>query len=64
MYWFMSVQVELEPGASATVTFPLTQRELSVWSVAIHEWTVVKGQFGVHVGSSSRDLQLNGTIKI
>ena len=57
-------KVELEPGVSATVKFPLTDRELSVWSTTSHGWEVAKGSFGVHIGSSSRDLRLNATVVV
>lgn len=56
--------VELAAGASTTVTLPLTPRSFSVWSVASHAWTVVKGNFGVSVGSSSRDIRLRGSLSL
>ena len=54
----------LVPGAKATVTVPLTEREVSVYSVAAHAWVGAKGAFGVEVGSSSADLRLHGTFTL
>ena len=57
-------KVELAPGASATVDILLTPRDLSTWSVSSHAWEVAKGEFGVHVGSSNRDVRLAGTFTV
>ena len=57
-------KVVLAPGASTEVAFPLSPRSVSIWSVTTHAWTVVKGSFGVRVGSSSRDIRLNGTLTV
>ena len=57
-------KVKLAPAASLVVTFPLSSREVSIWSVSDHAWKVVKGAFGVRVGSSSRDIRLNGTLMV
>ena len=54
----------LTPGASASVTFNLTARDVSMWDVGTHGWQVVKGGFGVSVGASSCDLRLNGTLTL
>ena len=53
-------KIALAPGASTTVTLPLTDRDLSVFDEDIHDWRVVTGQFAVYVGASSRDLALTG----
>jgi len=52
-------KVSLKAGASATVYFGLTSRQLSIWEAG--EWTEIKGQFKVNVGSSSRDYRLTAT---
>eukprot|EP01052_Picozoa_sp_SAG31_P008453 SAG31_NODE_427_length_15813_cov_13.679649_15_plen_123_part_00 len=57
-------KVKLAPSASSVVTFSLSSRELSIWSVADHAWKIVKGSFGVRVGSSSRDIRLNGILTV
>jgi beta-glucosidase len=55
---------ELAPGATQHVTFVVTSRDVSVWDVATHDWSVVKGAFNVYVGSSSRDIRLQGSIQV
>jgi beta-glucosidase len=52
----------LAPGASATFTFELTRRDISVWDVVAQEWAVNTGTYTVEVGSSSRTLPLSGTM--
>jgi beta-glucosidase len=51
-------------GATATATFALDDRTVSIWDVTTHAWTVVKGEYGVMLGSSSMDLRLNGTLTV
>lgn len=55
-------KVFLAPGASEKVTFTLTDRDLSIWDVSTHSWTVVSGTFTVNVGTSSQDLPLKQTV--
>ena len=38
-------------------------KDLSIWDVKTHAWATVKGDFGVLVGASSRDIRLTGRIK-
>lgn len=57
-------KVGLNPGQNAKVIFPLTRRDLSVWDVVAQKWKLQSGKYGVWVGASSRDLRLEGTIKI
>jgi hypothetical protein len=54
--------VRLEAGASAQVTIPLRQRDLSIWDVAAHSWRVPTGKFTAMVGASSCDIRLNATL--
>lgn len=54
----------LEAGASATVSFSLTRRDLSSWDVVAQKWLLQGGDYPVYVGSSSRDLPLTGTLTI
>jgi len=54
----------LEAGSSATVQMTLSERDTSIWSVAEHRWASVPGAFGVHVGSSSRDIRLRGELHL
>lgn len=54
----------LAAGEARTAVFELTRRDLSVWDVAAQQWRLARGEYGVHVGASSRDLRVNGTITI
>ena len=55
---------DLAAGATQQVSFNLTDRALSTWSVATHSWIIARGAFSVLVGASSRDIRLNGTLAI
>ena len=57
-------KVALGPGEQGEVEFSLMSRHFSVWNSERRMWTKVVGRFGVHVGSSSRDVRLRGTILI
>ncbi|EGS18241.1 uncharacterized protein CTHT_0062590 [Thermochaetoides thermophila DSM 1495] len=54
----------LNVAETATVRFELTRRDLSVWDVITQKWRLVRGEFTVEVGSSSRDLPLKGKFVI
>jgi beta-glucosidase len=51
------LKVELEAAQQTTVEFKLTQRDLSVWDVSVHDWKVVGGEYVAQVGASSCDLK-------
>ena len=57
-------KVMLVPSEQGEVVFSLTSRHFSIWNSEHHMWTEVAGRFGVHVGSSSRDVRLSGKIFI
>ncbi|KAH9892098.1 glycoside hydrolase superfamily [Xylariomycetidae sp. FL2044] len=57
-------KVALEPGASATVKFELTRRDLSVWDTGAQEWKLEAGVYTMYVAASSRDLKGSATITI
>lgn len=57
-------KVFLEPGETATVSFPLTRRDLSIWDVEAQHWRLQEGTYAVYVGASSRDLPLEGSFEI
>eukprot|EP01009_Symbiontida_sp_KSa7_P007954 NODE_5106_length_323_cov_774.000000_g4495_i0.p1 GENE.NODE_5106_length_323_cov_774.000000_g4495_i0~~NODE_5106_length_323_cov_774.000000_g4495_i0.p1 ORF type:complete len:74 (+),score=21.48 NODE_5106_length_323_cov_774.000000_g4495_i0:27-224(+) len=57
-------KLPLQPGQQQTATLTLTDRDLSVWDVASHSFKVQSGQFKVYVGSSSRDIRLNGEFTV
>ncbi|KQV76895.1 hypothetical protein ASC61_18870 [Aeromicrobium sp. Root344] len=57
-------KVQLAPGESRTVSFPLDERALSYWDTTSSSWKVTKGCAAVKVGFSSRDLPLDGQLPI
>lgn len=56
-------RVVLDQGHSEQVTVHVGARELSYWSTEQHGWTVAVGSRPVYIGSSSRDIRLQGTTK-
>ncbi|EUC60302.1 glycoside hydrolase family 3 protein [Rhizoctonia solani AG-3 Rhs1AP] len=54
----------LNKGQTKTATFKLRQKDCAVWNVVRQTWTIPKGEFTVHVGSSSRALPLNTTFTV
>lgn len=55
-------KVALEAGGTTVVTFQLTDRDLSIWDGAGHDWSLVTGEFDVMVGASSDDIRLTGKL--
>lgn len=48
----------LHASRSATVSFTLTRRDLSIWDVVRQKWLLQNGTYGIAVGPSSRVLPL------
>jgi beta-glucosidase len=57
-------RVELAPGEATRVKLHVGARELSYWSTAAHDWVVAGGRRPVYVGSSSRDVRLQTSVKV
>lgn len=57
-------KVSLQPGQNSTVSFPLMRRDVSYWDVISQVWVIPRGQIGVSVGFSSRDLPLMSNITV
>jgi len=57
-------KLSLQPAETAEVQLVLDKRAFSYWDVAAHAWLVVPGAYQIMVGSSSRDIALQGTITI
>ncbi|HXL88981.1 MAG TPA: glycoside hydrolase family 3 C-terminal domain-containing protein [Streptosporangiaceae bacterium] len=57
-------RVNLAAGASATVTFTLTQQNLQYWNSSSNAWATSTGSYGIEVGDSSANLTLSGTLSI
>lgn len=54
----------LNATQTATVSFDLTRRDLSVWDTTAQKWSLLRGTYSIFVGASSRDVRLNGTFTI
>ncbi len=54
-------KILLQPGETQTVTFQLTQRDLSYYDPAVKAWAAEPGEFNVLVGASSRDIRAEGS---
>ncbi|KAK7414926.1 hypothetical protein QQX98_006251 [Neonectria punicea] len=54
----------LSPGQTEKAVFELTRRDLSVWDVVAQQWHLRRGTYVISVGSSSRNLPLQGNITI
>jgi beta-glucosidase len=57
-------KVDVPAGSNVTVEFDLLRRDLSEWSVVEQSWVLQQESYGIWVGSSSRDLPLQGTLNI
>ena len=57
-------KVVLEPGQRQDITIDLPRSALSYWDSARHGWTTPSGETPVYVGSSSRDIRLEGMVRI
>ena len=57
-------RVTLRPGESRTVTVSLDRLSLSYWDSQANRWVTPAGQVTVLVGSSSRNIQLRGTLSV
>jgi beta-glucosidase len=55
-------KLELSAGQTATVTFTVQDRDLSIWDITAGDFVPQTGQFGVYVGASSEDFRLYGTL--
>ncbi len=57
-------RVHLEPGETRSVPLEIAAANLAYWDVKTGGWQVEPIEYGVHVGSSSRDLPLEGRFRI
>jgi len=56
-------KVTLNPNEKKTIKFELTKEDLSFFDETENCWKAEKGQFNVLIGSSSRDIRLQGEIE-
>ncbi|HEY3953681.1 MAG TPA: glycoside hydrolase family 3 C-terminal domain-containing protein, partial [Streptosporangiaceae bacterium] len=57
-------RVSLKAGASETVRFQLTQRNLQYWDSTSNNWAAGTGTYGIEVGDSDAHLPLSGTLSV
>ncbi|MEW1862526.1 discoidin domain-containing protein [Streptomyces sp. NPDC088194] len=57
-------RISLAPGASGTVTFTVSTRDLASWDTGSGTWTAAAGNYQILVGDSSRNLPLTGTLSL
>ncbi len=57
-------KVHLLPGQSKTLTLPVSTQDLSFYDEVTNDWVLEPGQFQVFIGSSSRDVRLQGSFEI
>jgi beta-glucosidase len=55
-------KIHLDPGQTKTVLFELKKDDLSFFSPVENSWVVEKGVFKILIGSSSRDIHLEGEV--
>ena len=57
-------KVFLKPGEKKKVTWILDKSALSYYDVGKKDWVAESGKFNVLIGSSSRDIRLNGVFEL
>jgi len=51
----------LDAQKGQTISFTLSNKDLSIWDARAHTWQFVPGTYTVYVGTSSHDLTLKQT---
>ncbi|MEZ0110240.1 beta-glucosidase [Catenulispora sp. EB89] len=59
-------RVNLQPGQSQTVSFPVTEQNLRYWNASTNAWATSTGNYGISVGDadSASALTLSGTLSV
>ena len=59
-------RVQLAPGQSTQVSFPLTAQDLAYWNTGSSDWSIASGSYQVWVGDSSAlsSLPLTGSLQV
>jgi beta-glucosidase len=57
-------RIELQPGETKTVTFPLNHAALSYWDPQTKAWRADPGTFEIQVGASSRDIRQRSNLEL
>ncbi|HEY0068271.1 MAG TPA: glycoside hydrolase family 3 C-terminal domain-containing protein [Flavisolibacter sp.] len=57
-------KISLKPGEQRTITLTLNEDAFQYYSDVQNKWVLEPGNFEVLIGSSSRDIRLNGKVKL
>ena len=57
-------KIYLAPGESRLVSLKIEEKDLAYYNTKVHDWIVENGEYPLYVGSSSRDIRLQGTVTI
>jgi beta-glucosidase len=57
-------KVSLNPGQAASATVPLDSRAFAQWDTTKHTWLITPGPYQILVGSSSRDIRVQSSLKM
>ena len=57
-------KVALKPGRTRHVRLKLNARSFACWDANTHGWKIVPGTYRIRAGSSSRDLQLQNSLRV
>jgi beta-glucosidase len=55
-------KIFLREGESKTVKFTLSEHAFAFYDIGVKHWIVVRGDFEIRLGSSSRDIRLKGIV--
>ncbi|MDN5963424.1 MAG: glycoside hydrolase family 3 C-terminal domain-containing protein [Actinomyces sp.] len=56
--------VEVAAGERVEVEIRIPREDLVHWDDRVHRWVLEGGEWDVHVGASSRDLRLSGSVEV
>jgi len=57
-------KVGLAAGEQKSVSWTLTNQDLSIWDATAHRWALQSGTFNIMVGASTQDIKLKGTLTV
>ncbi len=57
-------KIRLQPGETGDISFVISSEHLAYFDDRINQWTVEAGEFLILIGSSSRDIQLQGQVNV
>jgi len=57
-------KVGLAAGEQKSVSWTLTNQDLSIWDANTHKWVLQTGTFNIMVAASTQDIKLKGTLTV